>query len=59
LVVTALHFLIGIHINQLASRGLALALAEGLENLFGVDVLSAQEAVETIRAWIRGPLLLP
>jgi hypothetical protein len=45
--------------NQLGSRRLALALAEGLEELFGVDVPSALEAVEAIRAWLRGPLLLP
>jgi hypothetical protein len=44
-------------LNQLRSR--QLALAEGLDRLFGVDVLSAHEALDIIRGWMRGPLFLP
>lgn len=46
-------------LNQLGSRRLALALAEALDSLFGVDVMSAQEALRVVHAWIRGPLFLP
>src|SRR5262249_41209140 len=45
-------------LNQLCSRRLAVALAEELYRHFGVDVLSAEEAVDTIRTWMRGFLLL-
>jgi tetratricopeptide (TPR) repeat protein len=46
-------------LNQLGSRRLAQLLAAMLWQLFGVDVLRAHEAVETIRTWARGGLILP
>ncbi len=45
-------------LNQLASRRLAVALANGLSVLFGLDVHAAAEAIGTIRQWLRGPIVL-
>jgi hypothetical protein len=45
-------------LNQFASRALAVALAQALDRLFGVDVPSAHEALGTINDWLRGPLRL-
>jgi tetratricopeptide (TPR) repeat protein len=46
-------------LNRLASRRLAQYLAGRVEQLFGVDVLTAAEALAVIRDWPAGGLILP
>lgn len=46
-------------LNRLANRQLAQHLAARVERLFGVDVLTALEAVDIIRDWPTGGLISP